>query len=88
VGYSDIIAPATALGLSGTLGNNSWYISDVQVALTATDNEGGSGVARTEYSFDGTNWNTYTAPFAITNEGTTTVYYRSTDNTGNVESDN
>lgn len=49
------------------------------------DNEGGSGIKKTEYSFDGTTWNTYSTPFAISKEGTTTVYYRSTDNAGNVE---
>lgn len=44
-----------------------------------------SGVASTEYSFDGTTWNTYTGPFTIAGEGTTAVGYRSTDNAGNVE---
>ncbi len=83
---SDITPPTTTIALSGTLGNNDWYTSNVQVTLTATDNEGGSGVKNTEYSFDGTNWNAYTVPFTMTYEGTTTVYYRSTDNAGNVES--
>lgn len=82
----DIIPPTTNLTLSGTLGNNSWYTSDVQMNLTATDNENGSGVNNTEYSFDNATWNTYTAPFNITSEGTTTLYYYSTDNTDNVES--
>ena len=81
----DGIAPTTKISLSGTLGNNGWYVSNVHVALTATDNEGGSGVAKTEYSFDGITWNTYTAPFMVSTEGTTTVYYRSTDEAGNVE---
>ncbi len=48
----DLIPPTTNLTLSGTLGNNSWYISDVQVNLTATDNVGGSGINKTEYTFD------------------------------------
>ncbi len=82
----DTTPPTTNLALSGTLGSNDWYTSDVQVTLTATDNEEGSGVNKTEYSFDDTNWNIYLNPFNISNEGTTTVYYRSTDNAGNVES--
>jgi hypothetical protein len=82
----DSTPPTTNLTLSGTLGNNNWYISDVQVNLTATDNEDGSGVNTTEYSFDNTTWNTYTTPFNITSEGTTTLYYYSTDNASNVES--
>lgn len=85
VNLSDEIPPETAIILNGTGGLNGWYVSDVQITLTATDNEGGSGVKNTEYSFDGTNWNLYTVPFAITNEGASTVYYRSTDNAGNVE---
>lgn len=82
----DTTPPTTAITLSGTLGNNSWYISDIQVILAATDNENGSGVRRIEYSFDDTNWSIYVIPFNISNEGTTTVYYRSTDNAGNIES--
>jgi len=81
----DTLPPTTSILLSGTSGNNGWFKSDVEVTLVATDNEGGSGVARTEYSFDGLNWNPYTAPFVVSTEGTTTVYYRSTDNAGNVE---
>ncbi|MFX1520088.1 MAG: beta strand repeat-containing protein, partial [Promethearchaeota archaeon] len=79
----DKTSPATTIILSGTLGLAGWYVSDVTVTLTATD--GTSGVAGTAYSFDGTTWNTYTGPFSITTEGSTTVYYNSTDNAGNVE---
>jgi len=82
---ADTTPPTTTAMLSGTLGNNGWYTSDVQVTLTAADNAGGSGVAKTEYSFDGANWNLYSTPFTISSEGNTTVYYRSTDNAGNVE---
>ncbi|TEU18449.1 MAG: hypothetical protein E3J21_05915 [Anaerolineales bacterium] len=79
--------PTTSIALSGTAGNNGWYVSDVQVNLTATDNPAGCGVGveKTEYSFDGAGWNMYTAPFTISDEGTTTVYYRSNDNEDNVE---
>ena len=82
----DAIPPTTTITLSGTLGNNSWYISDVQATLNATDNEGGSDVKITEYSFDGINWIQYNVPYSITNEGVTLMYYKSTDNAGNVES--
>lgn len=80
--------PTTSITLSGTAGNNGWYRSNVQVNLNATDNPPGCGVGvnKTEYSFNGTTWNAYGSPFTIGNEGTTTVYYRSTDNAGNVES--
>ncbi|HZD60688.1 MAG TPA: Ig-like domain-containing protein, partial [Anaerolineae bacterium] len=71
------------ISLDGTQGENGYHTSDVTVTLAATDNL--SGVARTEYSLDGTNWTTYTGPFAVATEGTTTVYCRSVDNAGNEE---
>ncbi|MFH0943225.1 MAG: PxKF domain-containing protein [Candidatus Beckwithbacteria bacterium] len=82
---ADTIPPTTTVLLSGTMGDNNWYTSDVQVTLSAADNPGGSGLLKTEYSFNGTSWVTYTTPFSLTTEGETTVYYRSTDNSSNVE---
>jgi len=83
---SDAIPPLTAINLSGTLGNGDWYISDVSVTLTATDNTGGSGVAKMEYSLDdGATQTTYTAPFSIVEEEITTILAKSTDEAGNVE---
>ncbi|MFZ3060713.1 MAG: DUF2341 domain-containing protein [Candidatus Methanoperedens sp.] len=81
----DTTPPTTTISLSGTPGSNNWYTSDVQVILTAADDEAGAGIAKTEFSFDGTNWSSYTTLFNISSEGITTVYYRSTDNAGNVE---
>jgi ribosomal protein L24 len=79
----DKSGPTTARSLSGTLGNDAWYMSDVQVTLTSTDVA--SGVATTAYSFDNAHWYVYTAPFTISSGGTTTVYHNSTDNAGDVE---
>ncbi len=82
----DQSAPTTTMSLSGTMGDYNWYVSDVEVTLTATDNEGGSGVAETKYSVDGgETWNTYTAPFTVTADGIHDVLARSWDNTGNDE---
>jgi len=44
----DQTPPTTTIFYSGTLGNNGWYVSDVEVTLSATDNVGGSGVAETK----------------------------------------
>jgi hypothetical protein len=84
----DLTAPETSLSPSGTPGNNGWYISDVDVSLSATDFPAGCGigVGQTEYSFDGVSWNVYSGSFTISDEGATTVHYRSIDNEGNVES--
>lgn len=81
----DIISPNTAIALEGIAGNNNWYVSDVIVNLTAQDNSGGSGINKTEYSFDNSTWSEYNGNFTVSSEGTTIVYYRSMDKAGNVE---
>jgi hypothetical protein len=80
----DETPPITTITLDGVAGTNGWYISDVQFSLSAED-PCGSGVAKIEYSFDNTNWNLYIAPVALDDEGVLTVYYRSMDAEGNVE---
>lgn len=77
--------PETSISLEGTEGDNGWYKSDVLVTLLAQDNEGGLGEKPTEYSFDGENWQEYSGPFTISEEGEFTLYYRSKDLAGNVE---
>jgi hypothetical protein len=79
---NDMTPPTLTKSLSGTLGLAGWYTSDVTVTLTGSDT--GSGLNRVEYSFDGTTWTTYTAPFTISTEGTTTVHHRAYDNAGNI----
>ncbi|MFB0562508.1 MAG: NosD domain-containing protein [Candidatus Lokiarchaeia archaeon] len=79
----DVTPPETTISLDGTLGLEGWYTSDVTVNLSATDDV--SGIAKTEYSFNGEYWCTYTEPFNIITEGVITVYFNSTDSEGNVE---
>ena len=79
----DTVPPVTTPVLNGYVGQNGWFTSAVQVALSAIDNS--SGIARTEYSPDGVNWTVYTAPLNITASGVTTVYYRSVDTNNNTE---
>ncbi len=79
----DTTKPTTTISLSGAYNQNGCYVSDVQVTLTATDMA--SGVDRTEYNLNNSSWINYTAPFTITTDGTTTVYYRSVDKAGNYE---
>ena len=47
---ADLVPPETTATVSGTSGNNGWYVSSVTVTLSATDN---SGVANTYYRIDG-----------------------------------
>ena len=82
----DKIAPVTDINISGQAGANDWYLSDVQVSLTAQDNEGGVGVLKTEYSLDnGISWNIYQNPFFVSKEGAGFILYRSQDFLGNLE---
>jgi hypothetical protein len=80
----DFAPPQTTASATGTLGTNGWHASNVVVTLSATDT--GSGVQSTFYSqSSGTTWSTYTVPFIISNEGSTTLLYYSLDNAGNRE---
>jgi hypothetical protein len=81
---NDMTPPTLSKALSGTPGLADWYTSNVTVTLTGDDPTPGSGLNRVEYSFDGTTWTTYTVPFTISTEGTTTLYHQAYDNAGNV----
>ncbi|MFC2017405.1 S8 family peptidase [Chloroflexota bacterium] len=82
----DQTPPTTTISLNGTMGSLNWYSSDVEVTLTAADNDGGSGMAEIKFSLDsGVTWNTYSSPFTITTEGITPLLARAWDNAGNDE---
>lgn len=88
VAPSDTTAPTTTIGLSGTAGLAGWYVSDVGVTLTATDNVGGSGVKAIHYILNGGTEivvSGATASFTISTEGTNTLVYWAVDNANNVE---
>lgn len=81
----DTVAPDTIASPSGTVGHNGWWISDVDVTLSASDAT--SGVDDTEYWIDGGPRQSYGAPFTVSGDGDHMVGYRSTDVAGNVERD-
>ncbi|MFD0747243.1 OmpL47-type beta-barrel domain-containing protein [Phytohabitans flavus] len=81
----DDTAPVTVSKVDGTA-VAGWYTGPATVTLTATDNQGGSGVARTEYQLDGaTTWTAYTEPILVAGDGAHEVRFRSVDEAGNVE---
>ena len=82
----DTAPPTTTSTPTGTKGSDGWYTTAVTVTLVATDGLDGSGVAKTEYSLDNVTWQTYSAPFSVDKDGKQFVYFRSTDNAGNLES--
>jgi type 1 glutamine amidotransferase len=88
--YADTLAPLTthAVEPSAPNGTNGWYTTAPTVSLSAVDDTGqtaASGVV-SEYRI-GTDaaFARYTGTVPVTGEGASTVQYRSTDRTGNVE---
>jgi hypothetical protein len=73
--------------LTGTPGNNGWYVSAVQMTLTGTDNDGGSDVKEIHYTVDRTETVVLgsSATYSIVSDGTHTVTFYAIDNAGNVE---
>ncbi|MDQ1650536.1 MAG: hypothetical protein QOG60_2593 [Frankiaceae bacterium] len=85
----DSTAPTTAISCNGGVCNSTPYSTPVSVSLVAADEVGGSGVASTRYTVDGSDPTTsptarpYTAAFPVSQ--TTTLRAFSTDVAGNVE---
>ncbi|MCX6657783.1 MAG: ABC transporter substrate-binding protein [Euryarchaeota archaeon] len=84
VTVTDSTAPTTTISLTGKQGSNGWYVSKVNMTLTATDSS--SGVARTKYWINGGQQQNYTGPVEIPTEGTFKIGFCSIDNAGNQES--
>ncbi len=81
---SDILAPVTALTVQGRQ-NPGGFLGNITLVLTASD-LGGSGLLRTEYSFDGgQTWQLYTEPVTVDARIGTEVLARSIDRAGNQE---
>jgi len=81
----DTSAPITQASTTGTAGSNGWYLSAVQVSLTASDHNQ-SGLANTYYSVDGGATQTYGSSLSINSEGLHQVNFWSVDMLGNTES--
>lgn len=86
----DVTPPVTTAELTGTQGQNNWYISNVMVTLTATDPEAkvfkGSagkwplGVNHTYYKVDdAVEWSIYESPITVSTDGEHTVFFYSDD---------
>ncbi len=83
---ADKTAPATTATCNATACSTGWYKQAVNLTLAATDT-GGSGVAATRYTTDGSTptaaSRVYSVPLTVSQP--TTVKYRSWDGAGNVE---
>jgi len=74
--------PVTVLQVTGSAGMNGWYVSLVNVTLTATSPSGTA--VFTMYSIDGSGWTQYAQRFTLP-EGRHTFDYQSWDTAGFVE---
>lgn len=77
----DTTAPTLNLATTGTMGQNSWYVS--AVTLTPTASDATSGLYSLEVTTDGNTWSSVSAPLILT-DGVYTVQFRATDNAGNI----
>jgi peptidoglycan/xylan/chitin deacetylase (PgdA/CDA1 family) len=82
----DTVAPATTASCNGSVCGSGWLAGPVSVAFAATDS-GGSGVARTVYTTDGTDptASSTAATGPVTVSTTTQIRFRSYDEAGNAE---
>ena len=87
----DQIAPTSTATASPGPNANGWNRTDVTVALSATDNPGGSGVRSITFSASGAQTVASTTvtgsatSVTLSAEGTTTLSFFATDNAGNQE---
>jgi hypothetical protein len=77
----DATLPVIEGSLSGTNGDNGWFISPAEVTASVT--ETGSGLSTFETSLDNINWTAYTAPLPF-NDGVYTLNIRAIDIAGNI----
>ncbi|MFF7548822.1 OmpL47-type beta-barrel domain-containing protein [Streptomyces canus] len=84
----DTTAPSATAQVTGTQNAQGQYVGSASVAVTATDETGGSGVDRIEYATGDTGaWQPYTAPVVFDQVGDHTVRYRAVDKAGNVSAE-
>ncbi len=77
----DTVTPVLNISLSGSMGLNNWYISNVTITSSASDS--GSGLASLEATIDGGSWTVVNGPLSFT-DGVHSYQFRATDNAGNI----
>jgi alpha-L-rhamnosidase len=79
---ADTRAPdVSAFVTGGTPGDNGWFRSDVAATVSATDRSDDAPSVATD---QGSGWQGYAGPVAVTGDGKHLLAYRATDGVGNV----
>ncbi|MGI5160097.1 OmpL47-type beta-barrel domain-containing protein [Microbispora sp. CA-102843] len=78
---SDTTPPTVSASVSGEKDADGNYVGSATATISAIDTE--SGVDKVEYSLDGGEFQTYSAPVSVNQVGKHTVSYRATDKAGN-----
>lgn len=73
------------LNPSSPNGNNGWYVSNVEIYLSASDE---NGIDELNYKIDKGGWEDYTGFFLIQAEGLHNIYFRAIDIAGNEKIEN
>jgi len=81
----DAVKPDIVPSISGTIGENGWFIIDVTATFSASDPEPGSGLNTFETSLDNASWTPYVSSLVFT-EGQHHLYVKATDFAANVHS--
>lgn len=79
----DTVPPTTNAKVTGTQGQNDWFIGLVTLEFTASDAL--SGVRRILVNVDGEGFVAYAGPVQVASDGAHTVQYRGQDVAGNLE---
>jgi hypothetical protein len=61
--WLDSVAPTVTLDPMGTLGTNDWYITNLKVTASASDDTSGMDIF--DYSLNNNSWTTYSTPLTI-----------------------
>jgi plastocyanin len=87
-GGEDTTPPETAARVTGTQNAQGEYVGSASVAISATDEDGGSGVDAIQYAVgEAGDWIPYTAPVVVDQVGSHTIRYRALDKAGNVSAE-
>ncbi|MDD1747138.1 MAG: pre-peptidase C-terminal domain-containing protein [Methanomassiliicoccales archaeon] len=79
----DLTPPMSSASLQGEQGSNGWYVTAVNLTLSAHD--GMSGIYATEWRLDEGEWSPYIDKETVATTGHHTVEFRSWDHAGNIE---